>query len=285
MIPGGGRVARQVEDVGKIDAGIEGKRAEVPDGRDHNDAVQVDAVAALQQIGESGVTEGAVTFTDKEFRGVPTIVAGDVGLHELCQGTGVLIDAPKVLVLSLADGFAETGADGIDENEVGAIEQTVGIVFESVGRGRSDVRIHGDHALRTEGAHVQPDGRGTGAAVVEKGERTLAEILDVAARVRGVVDEGFVLVLFILEENCAGRGLVRDGLTADFDGVLGDGGFFLGRWRRGGFGGFFSGLGFFFLCGDNRNGKREKQSGAKRVHPEFGIHSRFSPWRFTYDAF
>jgi hypothetical protein len=50
----------------------------------------------------------------------------------------------------------------------------------------------------------------------------------------------------IFEEQAADGGLVRNGLTGNFDGVVGDGGLFLGR-GCGGFGRFFSRLGVFFL--------------------------------------
>ncbi len=93
-----------------------------------------------------------------------------------------------------------------------------------------------DDAARTEGAHVQPDGGGAGAAVVDEGDGALAEILHVAAGVGGGINQrgGFAFVVF--QERGRGGGFVGDGLTVDVDGVVGGPGFFLGRIGLGGFG-------------------------------------------------
>ena len=92
---------------------------------------------------------------------------------------------------------------------------------------------------------MEPDGRRSGTAVVDKGEGALAHVLDVAAGVGDGENAGGGFALFIFDERGGSGGLVSDGLAADFDGVVGDGGFFFGRGRlRGGFG--FGGLGVFF---------------------------------------
>ena len=49
----------------------------------------------------------------------------------------VLIDAPEILVLRLADRAAVTGADGIDEHHVGLVEQGAGVVYDLV-RGEAE---------------------------------------------------------------------------------------------------------------------------------------------------
>jgi len=101
----------------------------------------------LQDVGEDGVAERAITFADEKFGRVPAIVAADVGLDKIGEGTRVLVNAPEILVLGFADGVAEAGADGIDEDEVGFVEQAVGIVFELVGSGRSDAGVDSGDAL------------------------------------------------------------------------------------------------------------------------------------------
>ena len=50
----------------------------------------------------------------------------------------VLIDAPEILVLRFADGAAEAGADGIDEDQVGFVEAANWRCLR-VGRGRAAV--------------------------------------------------------------------------------------------------------------------------------------------------
>src|SRR6266404_3946129 len=124
----------------------------------------------LQVVSESSGTEGAVAFADEEFGGVPAIVAVDVHSDELRERLYVLLDAPKILVLRFAHGVAEAGANGIDEDHVGFIEQRGLIVLQLVGWRRGVFSVGGDDAARSEGAHVQPNGSGAGAAVVDEGD-------------------------------------------------------------------------------------------------------------------
>jgi hypothetical protein len=67
-----------------------------------------------------------------------------------------------------------------------------------------------DDAARSEGAHVQPDGCGTGAAVVDESDGTLREIFGVVARVSGGVDQRGGLALFVFEERGGRDGFVGD---------------------------------------------------------------------------
>jgi len=48
---------------------------------------------------------------------------------------------------------------------------------------------------------VQPNRSGTRAAVVEEGEWALGRVLGIAARISGVEDQGFGLVLVVFEED------------------------------------------------------------------------------------
>src|SRR6266576_435490 len=102
---------------------MEGDGAEVEDVGDENDAVEVHAVMFLQVVAERGRAEGAITFADEEFRGVPAAVAADIQSDELSEGLHVLIDAPEIFVLRFADGAAEARADGIDEDHIGFVEK------------------------------------------------------------------------------------------------------------------------------------------------------------------
>ena len=92
-----------------------------------------------------------------------------------------------------------------------------------------------DDAARTEGAHVQPDGRGAGTTVVDERDGTLREIFDVAASVGGGIDQSGRLAFFVFQQGGGGGGFVGDGLAVDADGVIGDPRFFF---RRVGVGGF-----------------------------------------------
>src|SRR5277367_3340210 len=229
LIHGGGGVAGDVENVGQIIAGIEGDGAEIEDGRDEHDAVDVNAVVLLQVIAEGSGTEGAVTFADEKFRRVPAVVAIDIDVDELREHFDVLIYSPEIFILGFAYGVAEACADGVYEHHVGFVEQGIRIVFNFVRRGRSVGVVGGDDAARTEGAHVQPDGSGAGAAVVDEGDGALGEIFGVAARVGGGIDQRGGLAFFVFEESGGGGGFVGDGLVVDFNGVVAGPGFFLGR--------------------------------------------------------
>src|SRR6267154_881145 len=149
---------------------MEGDGAEIEDVGDEDDAVEVHAVVFLQVVAEGGGAESAVTFANEEFWGVPAAVAADVQGDELGEGLYVLVYAPKVFVLRFADGVAESGADGIDEDHVGLVEQGAGIAWQFVGRRRSGVGVGGEGAAGSEGSPVQPNGSGAGTAIVNAGD-------------------------------------------------------------------------------------------------------------------
>src|SRR6202011_1089663 len=120
------------------------------------------------------------------------------------------INAPKILVLRFADGVAESGADGVDEDHIGFVEQRALIVLKLVGRRRRVFGVGGDDAARSEGAHVQPNGGGAGAAVIDEGNRALRGVFGVSANVGGRVDQSLRLVFFVLQQDSASDGFVRD---------------------------------------------------------------------------
>jgi hypothetical protein len=103
-------------------------------------------------------------------------------------------------------------------------------------------------ALGAERPHVQPDGGGAWAAVVDEGDGALKQIFRVGTGVSGVVDERGRLFFFVFEQDGGGGGFVGNGLRANFYGVIGYGSFHFGGRRRG-LGGLFlfDGLGFFFV--------------------------------------
>src|SRR6266480_6656983 len=185
-------------------------------------------VTRLQIISERRGAERAVTFTDQEFRRIPAVVAADVGDDKLREGLHVLVDPVEVLVFRLANGVAVTRAHGVDEDQVGLVEETFAIVHEFVGSGRRKNAVYGVRAPRPERAHVQPHGGGAGSAVVKECDRARGQILDVAACVRSGVHQTGGLTFFVFEQRGAGRGFVGNGLRADLDGVLGYRRFFLG---------------------------------------------------------
>src|SRR5882672_1877982 len=125
---------------------MEGDGAEVEDVGDEDDAVEVHAVVFLEVVAEGGGAESAVTFADEEFGGVPAAVAADVQRNELGEGLYVLVDAPKVFVLRFADGVTESGADWIDKDHIGLVEQRAGIVLQLVRRRWSGFSVGSEYA-------------------------------------------------------------------------------------------------------------------------------------------
>src|SRR5882762_6101990 len=123
---------------------MEGDGAEVKDVGDEDDAVEVHAVVFLEVVAERGGAEGAVAFADEEFGRVPAAVTADVQGDELGEGLYVLVDAPEVFVLRFADGVAEAGADWIDEDHVGLVEQGAGIVLKFIRRRWSGFGVGGE---------------------------------------------------------------------------------------------------------------------------------------------
>jgi len=138
----------------------------------------------------------------------------------------------------------------------------VRILGELVRSGRRGIGVHGDNASRRKRTHVQPYGGRARTAVVNERDGALAQILNVAARVGGVIDQRsrFILSFF---KRWLPRSLCRDVLAADFDVVLSDGRFFF-WWRSGGgFGGLVGRFGIFILpaccCGSRGEGQGKRK--------------------------
>ena len=105
VVPGGGGVGGQEQDVGQVVARPEARRLEVQDGRDEHDPVQVHAVALLQVAGKPGRPRGAVALADQELGRVPALVARGVQADEIAHRLDVLLEA-----VELARFFARHGA-------------------------------------------------------------------------------------------------------------------------------------------------------------------------------
>src|SRR5439155_7464620 len=132
---------------------------------------------------------------------------------------------------------AEAGADRVDENQIGFVEQGVIVVHCLVGRRERTAVLFKQRAARAEQSQMQPDGRGAGTAVERKGDRALREV---PRAVFGVGDMengrgGFVFI--IAEQNRACVCGVIDFLPVNRDAVFGFDDLFLG----------FAGLRFVFI--------------------------------------
>ncbi len=110
-------------------------------------------------IGQGRRTRRAVAFAEQVLRRIPSIVLRQKFDDEIRKSVGILVDAEERLLLVRAAQMAEARAGRIDEYQVAGIEQREFIVDEAIRRSRTVRIVRGDHAFRTEGAHVQPDRR------------------------------------------------------------------------------------------------------------------------------
>ena len=268
VIPGGGGVAGEVEGVGEVVAFTAPDGLEVEDGGDEHDAVEVDAMGVEEFAAEGGGAGGAVAFADEEFGGGPASVFGDVEADEFGDGAGVFFEAVEVFVVLGFGGAAVAGADGVDEDEVGFVEEAGFVVDELVGGREGEAVVLEFDAFGAEEAEVEPDGGGAGAAVEGEGEGALGGFGGIGFffGVGDVEDLGGGFAFGVFEGEGAGGGGVVDFLAVDGDGVLGgDGGggfgFVVGGFVFGFFGGFFLGAvrGVFGFLGAEGEGEDPRE--------------------------
>ena len=188
--------------------------------RHQDQSIEVHAVTALQVMSEAGTPDAAVAFPEHEFRRRPTPVVGDVVADESGHRLDVLIDTPEVLALPFADRSAESGSDRIDHDQVGHVEDAVGIVDASRGRGRRMAAVIHDDPLRAKDAHMQPQRRRSRAAVEREHDRAFGQIFDLVAVIGGIAEPRDGLVVLVLDHPTNGCRVI-DSLTIDPDRVLG----------------------------------------------------------------
>jgi hypothetical protein len=157
---------------------------------------------------------------------------------EIGERMRVLVYSVERFFLVRAAQMAEARPGRVDEDQVARIEQAVFIVDEPIRSRRTVLVVRRQYALRAEGAHMQPHGRGARAAVVKKRNRPLA-ILVIALEVSDVRHAGFgrlrrrgsravggggrrIVIERILQVNdeYAGLGLIGKLVTAHVDGAL-----------------------------------------------------------------
>src|SRR3546814_14712986 len=126
------------------------------------------------------------------------------------------------LSVGLADQVRKTRARRIDEDDVGHVEQGVGIVDDRIGRGAIVDAGAGDRdALRPECPHHQPDGARSGPAVEQEGDRPvrIARFLDIGCG----DDRDLGPAILILDDRLAARRGIVYPLAAEGPGSLGGG--------------------------------------------------------------
>ncbi|MEZ4237494.1 MAG: hypothetical protein R3F59_15380 [Myxococcota bacterium] len=180
-------------------------------------------MAVLQVVDDGGRAGGAVGLADEELGAGPAVVARGEAADELGDRLGVALHAVEVLALAL-QRLREARPDGIDEHEVGDVEDGLRVVGGVARRGQA-AHVGGD-AARPEAAHVQPHRRRAGPAVEAERERAPRGV-DVAVGAQvGDVEHAPARLVGVVEADLevARDGAVRHRLAGDRDLVLGGGG-------------------------------------------------------------
>ena len=216
VIEGGRRHRRKVGDIAEFIARCIGPGREIEHRRDEDDAVEADIVEGYihQLVRDRCRARGAIAFPAQEFGAVPAAIVVEPAADDFGDGLRVLRHAVIILGVGLADQVREAGARRINEDDVGHVEQRIGIVDDGVGRGAVILGIAGDRdALRPERTHHQPDGARPGPAVEQKSHRAarIARLLDIG----GGDDRGFGHAILVLENRLADRRRIADLLPAE----------------------------------------------------------------------
>ena len=182
-----GGVRGQDERIRTVVARIVEERREIHGDRHQDHAVERHALA-LQPVHDAAGARRAVALAEQVLGRVPAAVVADVLADEARDRLDVRVRAPEVLVLGVADGLGEARADRIDHDEVGLVEDAVGVVHDLVGRRRRGPGVGRDDAAGPERPHVQPDRGGARPAVERERDRP-------AAAGRVLLDVGDVAML------------------------------------------------------------------------------------------
>src|SRR6185437_14646762 len=111
--------------------------AEVEHGRDQDQSLDPDALLGLQIAHELGAANGAIAFAGDEFRRQQAVVFLEPAADHHGKRADVAVDGEEFLadVFAGRHEAAVTGADGIDEDEIGEVEPGLDIGLQ-LGRGR-----------------------------------------------------------------------------------------------------------------------------------------------------
>ncbi len=221
MIPGGGGIAGQEEHVRKVIAFSTPDGLEVQHGGDEHDAIQIEPMGSDELATECCGSGSAVAFADEELRRRPARMFADIKADEFADAFGIFVHAEEVLGILWLGRAAVTGAHGVDEDEVGFIQQAEFVFHKRVRRWHSEAIVAKLHALGSEQAHVHPDGGRAGTTIEGKRQRAGGGIGDALL---GVGDEedvrrGFALGIFECQRAC--RGGVVYLLATESEAVLG----------------------------------------------------------------
>ena len=179
MVPGVGRVGFDERRIRHVVVRRRRQRLIAEQRRDEHDAVQLDAVALLDFLCETGRPDRAVRLTDQVLGRGPPAVRFQIRIDELAERAQVTRLPVELLVVDPGCHAAVAGVDGVDEHEIAHVDERVLVVLDRIGRGRLESLVRHPYVLRRERSHVQPDCRGARPAVVQERERTYFRLLTI----------------------------------------------------------------------------------------------------------
>jgi hypothetical protein len=138
-------------------------------------------------------------------------------LDELCDGFGVLIDAPETPWVYALGRPAEAGTNRIDKDKICNIEDAGRIVLQPERRdvGRVYLVVE-DNLLWADCPHMDPQRGGTGPAIENKKDRAIG-LVHIGAFVGKGKNACGRLARHIPEKRLPGDGLIRDGLSVHIE--------------------------------------------------------------------
>ena len=116
------RVGRQNQRIRQIVARAAADGAKIQHAAHEDEAVQIKSVAAAEMFRETGGAKDAVAFAADVFRREPAVVPRRPEPDEFADGIQIRFVAEKLVGLFIFRRAAETGGDGINENQVAGVE-------------------------------------------------------------------------------------------------------------------------------------------------------------------
>jgi hypothetical protein len=128
-------------------------------------------VLLLEIRRKPGHARDAVALAEEILRRAPALLARGEKPHEFADRRDVLVEPEKLLRLLAFRRAAQTGGHRVHEDEIGGVEDGIGIVHHAQHSARREAVGRKVQPPRTEPAEMQPHRRSAGAAVEAEGDR------------------------------------------------------------------------------------------------------------------
>src|SRR6516165_10188727 len=112
-------------------------------------------MTCLQVLREAGRADRAVTLADQKLRRAPATILRQILRDELPERSNIARLTVELIRIDARHHTAVAGVDGIDEHEIGGLEQRVLIVDKAVRRRRLRAIVPHSNAARAEGTEME----------------------------------------------------------------------------------------------------------------------------------